>query len=285
VEVRAFADGTSRPYASTGAALRATPPGRLRIVLDPGYEVSGVVVDASGAPMGLVPVVGRDAGQGGVVENTLSEPGTGAFVLRRMRAGRAEVWLGFGSGNRPPTAPVEVPAPSAGVRLVAPRSVEVRGRLLVPDPEAWRVSWALPVADAGATIDADGTFRITHASGSRGSILARPLDPGDPRVALLEGVAPEAGPYVLVPLEGGTIVGRVEGVPALELSASRFHVVATRGHVRLQAAVGPAGAFRITGVPAGPWDLELWTHRPLARVPSVLAGRDDVVLHYPAAGR
>jgi len=272
----------------------ATAPGEVTLVLPEAVEIRGVVVTEDGRPRGDVPVIGQDAKEFGPVENTRSEPVTGAFVLRRMRRGRARVWLGYGRDGRPPTEAVEVDAPSTGLRLVVPRSIPVEGRLLVEDPQSWSVQWALPNGNAVAAIEEDGRFLIAHARGKVGALLARPQpDPWRPTpdtaspalVALLEGIRPEDGPFLLVPEPGGVISGVVRNWDDDTRDPWNTHVWARRGPVTLGATrFDAAGRFEIRGVPPGLWDVQLVWQRTLDRVRGVEAGQTDVVLTYPTNG-
>ncbi|MCB9830562.1 MAG: carboxypeptidase regulatory-like domain-containing protein [Planctomycetes bacterium] len=282
IDVRVDVVNVLARVASLRGALRTTAPGTLPVRLEEPAYVEGVVVDEDGQPLGLEGLVAREPDTMGMVENAVSAAGTGTFRLIRQRRGPVELWVGFGPDNRPPTDPIIVEAPADGVRLVVPRSIQVRGRLVVEDPDRWTVMWPMKMGRGAGLVQADGTFVITDARGPRGALVAFPQDWSDERVAVLEDVDPSKGPFTLVAQPGGSIRGHVEGLRPGSFAVGSLLVWATRGHLRFPGAIAEDGTFTIPRLPAGTWTVQLGLERHAPSAPAVPTGKTDVVLPAPA---
>ena len=288
LDVRAvFRDLPGRHLGHPGSQgpIRAQAPGQLTIVLEDGLSLEGAVVDEDGQPVGLAQVCAASPGTGhGSVPRSwaTSDAVTGKFVLKGLPAGRIRVWRGWGPGTEPPSSPVEVELPSADLVLVVPTSVEVRGHLRVADPQTWWVSWPGAMGGSMVGIEADGSFRIAHARGPRGAIVARPKDPSDGRVAVLEDVDLADGPFELVPQEGGTIRGRLVGWSSERAHAGYVHVIARRDGLAMRASpLQRDGSFLIKGLPPGSWTLRATSPYGETELDGVATGSTDVLLDLP----
>lgn len=275
---RGYLRGVVRP-------VRTVVPGRVEIQLERGATVRGTVVDDAGLPRGGAVVMARDVAHWHLAASAVSQPGTGSFELSGLAPGRAELWVLTGVDGDPPTMPQAVEVPSEGVRLLVARTVEVRGRLHVEDPEAWNVWWPTTWGALPVSVEGDGRFRILRARGPRGTLLARPRDSDDERVALLENIDPTAGPFELAASEANRITGRLRGWEPERVHGSYVRVLARRGPMWFPAdGIDRDGRFTVRGLPTGEWTLVAASPYETIELAGVASGETDVVVDVPSLG-
>ncbi|MEZ6010218.1 MAG: hypothetical protein R3F05_20985, partial [Planctomycetota bacterium] len=265
--------------------VRARAPGRTELVRTGTLSLRGTVVDEEGKPLGLVAVTVGHGRAYATRGRATSQPVTGTFEFANLMPGPARVWIGYDNHNHLPTEPVDVELPAGDVQIVLRKTVGVQGRLLVPDPHAWQIVWAVEMGAGGGEIDEQGRFRIPHARGPRGAIIARPRDMRDARVAILEDVDPKDGPFELVETAAGTITGRISGWSSGQRRANYVTVSAERGPLRFPAdPVAEDGTFVIGGLPPGLWTLRATTPLGSTQLGGVPTGSRHQMLDMPDAG-
>ena len=159
-------------------------------------EISGTVVDEARRPWceGYVYAIGTTDATRGPADKARPDAKTGAFVLRRLRPGPHRVWLQNHRYGDAPSAPTEVVAPLAGLRILRPTPGVVTGRLHVDDPEHWDVTWFQEPGGGSTKIDKQGRFRIVGLRKEVSALFAyrirRPQTTPGTRSVLLEGVRP-----------------------------------------------------------------------------------------------
>jgi hypothetical protein len=240
------------------------------------------VVDSDGAAAcaGAVVVVdsrGRH-GRAGMVG-----PHRGRYLVLGLAPGQYAVMVAGPAGY----ARVIVRVPGTDPVLVRLARAEVSGRLMgVSDPVGWRARWqpedptSLPQS---ASVDADGTFRLSVEAGVTGRVLAVGEGSGGGGWAEAAGVSSESGELVLHRTPGHTLSGRVVGFPGLHLWRATLRVRWYGEPCVREAHVNPDGTFRLDGLPEGTATLELggYTKR-FVHWPAVASGRTDVVLRCPS---
>lgn len=260
--------------------------GELTIDLPSPVEVRGVVVDEKGMPWSDARVfaIGIAPSTKGPVDKASIDPETGAFVLRRLRQGRYQIWIPARRYGQAPTRPIHVTAPTEGVRIVVSPPHIVTGRLIVADPGNWTVQWCQEPMGGSTRMAKGGQFRIVGIRDEPGALLAcrHPFGTGErsTQVALRENVLPGDGPFELRPVEGERVAGVIDGYARLPRSSATLSLV--RGPVSLVLPVDEAGRFDRRDIPPGTWTLQLRVHAQVrAELEGVASGRTDVVLVAP----
>ena len=184
----------------------------VRIVLDAGLRLEGVVLDEDGDPIGGVAVHAwsDDEEESEALTFTRSD---GAFVLEGLRSGstyRVQAFpssIGMSAGREPVRdVTLRDVDPLAGrLEIVLPRSERITGRVVDRHGVPVSHAWVLASDEEGTTVasdfaDAEGAFELIVAPGTLLDLLAKP--------------PPEEGPFYQVQNTPEGIEGRAEGVLA-----------------------------------------------------------------------
>jgi hypothetical protein len=97
--------------------------------------------------------------------------------------------------------------------------------------------------------DPDGTFKLWLAEKTPGTLVV--IDAKHNRYGLLDGVAPPQADISMVLEAGHEIRGRVEGPP----NGGGLGILARAGPAQASVLVDPDGAFVLSGLPPGTYDL------------------------------
>jgi protocatechuate 3,4-dioxygenase beta subunit len=255
-------------YATAWAT--ATPGGEpLDLVLEPGGEIAGRVVDADGAPVDEAWVLAEDAsqprGSPGRSSSGRTDEGDGGFVLRDVAAGTYSLEVRAASRGGASMAAVRVAAgrPTNVGTITLGRGGVVAG--VVVDAEGN----GIPGATIRAERDANRrTGQLRTQTGSTGAFELRGVPIGTVLVsashpAYAEGrdvpatVDPEKEPVPvrLVLVRGGRLEGRALYRDGRAFAGGRvsYYSMEPRGAgMRWEtAAIAPDGTFELEHVPAG----------------------------------
>lgn len=244
-------------------------------------RLTGVIVDATGAPVGEATVRSGPA--------STATDANGRFALGGLAAGSQAIAI---AGDEILDATIDVTAPATDLRIAVARRIAIVGRVLAGDQPVHGATVELAGdaiagrrratsgADGGFAFDPlpEGTYQVWAADGER---AARTV-----RVARLG--ARGFAPVVLKLDDGETVTGRVvdrdtgAGIAAaVELRAlDRGEVEAAR-YVRTSAD----GGFTIAGVPRGRWAADAWSPGWITAGSVELdAGRGDAEVELVAGG-
>lgn len=147
-------------------------------------------------------------------------------------------------------------------RVVDTGGRPVAGAEVMPDSRGGgRPSFELRV-----TTDADGAFRLEGMPEEAVTVFARKAGYAEATAT----VPPGAGASITVTLDrGGTLSGRVTGLPAAELQALEIYAMPTGGRMSMggpaRATVDASGAFTLSGVPDGEVIVSAQQSRPPRR--------------------
>ncbi len=249
-------------------------PGKLAelsLVVPPGYEVTGEVVDADGRPVPGAAVWLSSEGQGPMGRVVDAADEDGRF---RVRSVRGLHWIGA-------RAPGHAPSPLQPVMAIMGETM--KARLVLPGPGGEVEGLVLdptgrPVADAAVELGApeyriltfpDGTTGTPPAplrlrTASDGRFLARGLPPGTlPVTVRAHPRAIWRGSVEVVPngkagreaslVEGATLEGVVREADGKAASGVEVSVGVRLDFASSYAKTGPDGSFRLDGLATGEW--------------------------------
>jgi len=224
----------------------------VRIVLrGGGGTVAGRVEDAEGKPIAGVYVRGKFAdAQVGATSRS-----DGGFELKgvplRVR-GAVEALPQWGDH---PYQPATVEGVEAGQREVVIKlgmGNVVEGVIGGSDVEGLGIAFFVGTKHKKtAKADANGVFRISLAETAAGTLVV--VDTKRNRYAVLEGVVPPRKGLAVALQAGQSISGRVEA----SKGAEPLVVFAVGGVVRAHVSVAADGAFKVSGLPPGEYDLHV----------------------------
>jgi hypothetical protein len=267
----------------------------LVIRLEEGVRIEGEVFGPDGSPVRdasvwVAPVqptgdrpAPRQSGGGGSANAQLSG-GSNRFSIGPLAPGRYVVTAN-GQGRLGKSEPVEVTAPTTGVRLVLARAFLLEGRVLGADVQNFNVQFlrfdAQNRSSNGSGVSGDGRFSFQRENDDEGVLFVCRM--GDDRMAWVERVRPSAGPYDIRLEDGLRIEGRIDGLPSPFPTDGRRPQVAARDDSRsvtVHGAIQPDGTFSIRGLPRGTYSLQAWGGNPRAnaRVEGIAAGARNVTL-------
>lgn len=256
----------------------------VTLPLSVGATISGVVVDADGAPLEGVRVeVPRGEGEAPSLDTTDE---AGRFSLRALASGRHDVRMEGGLDFEDVVVPA-VTAPAGGLRVVLPRRGRLRMQIELADPAADGADGFLEICGTGAE---GRPVTGQHPLGKDGRVdVPWPHDAASAIVASAPGFAP-AVRSASVPREGVCDIGPVRLVRGAAISgALRFaaghaaakvplRVLQQAAPGRIVAATTAAdGSFQIAGLlpgsavieavpddwPHGRYDVEVGSGEPL----------------------
>ena len=137
------------------------------------------------------------------------------------------------------------------------RVIDVAGRAMAMAEVSARTAGGM-MPSAILTTDADGSFRLSGLDDATYTISAQKEGYVETRV---EANPATTGNVTLTLTRGGTITGRILGVPAAELQ----YVQVRAYGVRNSTTPDPSGAFTLTGVPDGDLTVAASMYRPRRR--------------------
>jgi large repetitive protein len=286
-DVSVVAPGYAAAHATT------TPGGEpLDLVLEPGGEIAGRVVDADGSPVDDAQVSVEDESQPrgpGRYSGGRADEGDGRFVLRDVAAGTYSLEVRAASRGE---------ASMTGVRVAAARTTSVgtitlgRGVVVqgvVVDSEGN----GIPGATVGAERDANRrTGQLRTQTGSTGAFELRGVPIGavyvsasHPAYAPAREVAAtvdpekEPVPVRIVLVRGGRIEGRAlyrDGRPFVGGRVSCYPLDSRGGGMRWEtAAIDAGGSFVLDHVPAGRTMVTLMAFTPSS--PMVMGSSTNIL--------
>lgn len=262
IEISAFASG----YASTGGARTKTEPGikveGVEIVLEAEARLVGEVFGSAGEVVAEARVsLGRRSGTGGFGGEVRSD-GDGRFVLGGVPPGRHSVEAEHEEWGATSTD-VDAKPGSNRLELRFGARSEIGGRVVDSNGlglagasvAAQRVGGGFR-AQRTATTDAQGLFRLRGLSqgqyevtaSHRGFASAKLPAPVEVGAAPVEGLELRLG-------AGGTIVGRVTGLPPADLAEVWVMAWSADRQGSVNGRPDYAGRFRLENLAAGPWRL------------------------------
>jgi protocatechuate 3,4-dioxygenase beta subunit len=231
----------------------------LRLVMEEGVWLEGVVVDPTGTPVASVSVQAEIPGEEESWDSHRradSRAADGRFRMGPLRPGTYVV-SARGSGRYGPGAPQSIDVPSAPIRLDVPIVATVFGTVEGAPGDRFELTLFSSGKDRSATayVADDGAFAFDAVPDEPRTLCAR--SDGDVRFALREGVRPGHEPLRLVLEVGQSIEGRIEGLPAPQKEAQAWNVLRfTKGVLAFSVRVADDGGFRITGLPPGEYSVE-----------------------------
>ncbi|MDJ0976325.1 MAG: carboxypeptidase-like regulatory domain-containing protein [Planctomycetota bacterium] len=221
---------------------------------------------------------GRDAGQ---------SDDEGEFAIVPLDPGR--YWLTVRDGrSRELLDQVELSAPAKKLEVKLRRRARISGVLHAENANAWRVQWypgevrgeAL-LTPTDARPDATGRFSLDVPARSGGVLFA--YRRGEEQYALQRVDKPGGPPVQLRLVAGGTISGRIEGLPP-GAKLFHFHVYARQGHKIVPSRSFGHETFEFRGLPPGTWTVRVLVHLLNAEHDAyrgeveATAGAEDLVL-------
>ena len=285
----------SQAYAARTVANVAA--GRQDVVIDltQGAALSGTVEESDGRPF-TSGTVGLTCG-GDESETAYARiDDRGAFRVLGLPPGKVTVTVWRHDGG-PAPKPVEVQAPTTGVRIVLPVLVPIQGRLVgVGDRASSFRVWAWPVWDRkthdeekeggdreeetrAVPVAKDGTFSI-NVVGSEGRWMLAASAKDDERYALAGPVEAGREGLTLTAVKGAAIEGSVATADGGPLPRPLF-LTAIGDHWRVESRPDVEGRFVLRGLPPGAYSLNAYTWADgyeSVTVGDVEAGRRDLRL-------
>jgi hypothetical protein len=274
----AMASLTVNPRTSATPTLRLVKPVRI----------SGVVVGPEGEPIKeprviAIPIDGGEVIKGGI------QRGTNRFLVSAPRAGRYLLVLKpeRGSVFRSPV-PLEVEAPTEGLRIVAPQGLRLKGHVLGTNTSGFWVNWRRKRgADPRTTVkhrtrvDAQGDFVLEGLSD--GATLLYLFNPDDDRFGLAERVRVPDDDLKVALKKGLSVKGSVPGYAGRK-GFDLWIGVTWRGPERW-TQVQEDGSFVLRGLPPGSYALS-WQSagKKIALDRTVEAGAPAIEVRVPGFG-
>ena len=275
------ASGSGPDGAYTSETIKDVAPGSQDLVIRLGEAalIEGVVLGPSGEAITQGSLRARpvDPRAGLNSANFNLRNNSNQFKIGPLKPGRYR--LTFSPRNqtygKPP--PLEVDAPSTGVRLEIPEVAVVEGRLLGADVQGFTVTFLSKGSSSGVGVSRDGRFKIKGTQGKVGSLYAHKN--GDSRYAWVDDVEIGLGQdYRLTLQEGFSITGRIEGLP---YEFKKCNVYARGYSTWIHGRVERDGSFLLTGLPPGRFTVQAWRNGgTIAPVKDVEAGSDSVILEF-----
>jgi protocatechuate 3,4-dioxygenase beta subunit len=260
-------------YAAASATAR--PGGDpVDLVMEPGGEIAGRVVDASGQPAEDASVEaewagGAEAPAGGAFAT--AEEGEGRFVLRDLRAGRYAVQARAAGKGEASLSGVPVAAGKttdvgtirlASGGIVRGTVVDVDGRGVPGARVVAERDLSMQTGDLEARTGSSGAFEIHGVPAGKVSVMTSHPAYASPRPEVVE-VDPEKEPVPvrIVLLEGARVEGHAAHRDGRPFASGRVLVrnlaPGTEGIGEVPPPVRPDGSFAIDHVAAGPTQVEL----------------------------
>jgi len=280
------ASGSGPDGAYMAETLKDVSPGAegLTIRLGASATIEGAVFGPSGEAItsGWVQAqpVDRKAGLGSA--NASLRRNSNLFKLGPLKPGLYKLTFRPRGNAYGAPLPIEVGAPSSGVRLEVNDAVMLEGRLEGENVQGFTVSFVRAGSNAQARVAQDGSFKIKAAPGWVGTLYAHKS--GDDRYGWLEQVeVSEGNHYNLRLFEGLSIAGRVEGLPYEFKNCNVY----ARGHnTWIHGRVDRNGGFVLRGLPPGTYTVQGWLRGgQIAPVTNVEAGGAGVVLEWKPKAR
>lgn len=275
---------TRNGFARTQVTARTAPAGRpsapIRIVLSGGKTAFGRVVDEAGQPIAGVEVT--LVNPVGIEDVTAASDRDGKFELHHLEAGTRDLLFRAEGYGRLHHIDVEIPltAPSVDLgaftlpsgawiegRVTDTRGAPIQGAVVgiitsEPDAELWRLATG-QVFEEQRTGPA-GRFRANGLQrGGRYQVVVS--HPGYVQASLPDVAAPTPEPVRVEMKVAHALAGRVlgpEGEPVSGAALSSVHEIRTAsGGFSSRESLGQTdaeGRFRVTGLPPGLLDLEVW---------------------------
>ncbi|MFN2443425.1 MAG: carboxypeptidase regulatory-like domain-containing protein [Thermoanaerobaculia bacterium] len=227
----------------------------IEIPLETGTRITGRVLGPDGSAVAraaISTVEGSSPMPMARRNNAVMSDGDGNYILEGIPEGEMELRAAHQSYVTE-TRSVKVAGREMQVDFRLGRGAEVQGSVVTANgaPVAGADVFARSaVADSGgesAKTDANGMFRMSGLAEGRYLFRASKsgMVPGS-----VEDVVVGSGIPIRIELgDGGTITGRVLGLPPSEMSV--VQVVASSGSSRAQSGVSPDGSFTIDGVAPG----------------------------------
>jgi len=230
-------------------------PGDVRLVLERGAALAGVVVDDADEPIGWASVSATPVGRAAGVEpvRARSDRESGAFALEGLGPGEWDVTAGAREHGEPASVTrVRVPLEDDALRIVLPRHGAIAGVLVDPDGDPITGA-AIAGGGRTATTDADGRFALEDVAAGAVELEVAGTEveygpPREPTIALGPGERIED--LVVQLTRGGRILGEIHpsSFDGTEISVLRRP---HDGYETVGATVDAEGRFTYEGVPPG----------------------------------
>ena len=253
--VSAGGNGPSQPYVSETIKDVGAGTKNVEIRLREGALIEGQIVGPDGETVGNAWLranpVDKKAGLNSA--NTNVNHRSSEFKLGPLLPGRYRITVQVHGGGYAAPEPIEVSAPSTGVRIQLSKSLAITGTLSGSDVQGFTVQFGAKNNYQSAQVGADGSWKINGTKHAVGTLYA--FKRGDDRYAKLDNVEPGKGPYDLQLFVGETIRGRLEG---WKPEKGKPNIYAMSGGRWIQGTLHDDGTWEITGLPPGEYSVQGW---------------------------
>lgn len=248
-----IASGSFRQTTREGVAAGATD---VELEVEPGFSISGYVVDGDGFALQQFGVRTRRTGSEDWGWSQVVQPGDGEFILTDMAEGSWD--LQFTSNGYAPTAVTNITAGRDGVEVVLSRGHELTGSVVdangSPVPRAWvqasqtDAAQGMPASSANARTDDQGEFKLVGLA--KGTYRLSSQANGFARYSA-DGVRSGSTGTRIVLEVGVEITGIAKNESGEPMPSSQLQLAGADGQVLSWARTNDEGRFTFNNVPSG----------------------------------
>jgi len=274
--VSAGGNGADQPYITDVIKDVASGTKTVELKLRKGALIEGEIVAHDGGAIGngWIHATPVDPKAGLNSANVHLNGRSNTFKLGPLAPGRYRLQVQLHGGSHAAPAPIEVDAPSTGVRIELGKTTAIEGSLMGDDVKGFTVQYGAKGQFQSTRVNTDGSWRITNAKYATGTLFA--FRKGDERYAQLDNVTADQGPHSLSLQFGETISGTVDGYAGEGRKPTIYCMTNGRW---VQGSVEKDGTFRITGLPPGRYTVQGWVQGgAIPAVPDVEAGTAGLTL-------
>ncbi|MDJ0522845.1 MAG: carboxypeptidase regulatory-like domain-containing protein [Planctomycetota bacterium] len=282
--VSAGGSGAKQPYITDSIKDVVAGSKDVTLQLALGWLIEGEVVGPDDEPIRSAHISASpvDPKAGLRSASTNLQNGSNRFKLGPLLPGRYRVRVQVYGRTYGNPEQQEVDAGAQGLRFACTQALTVTGRIDADDVSGYNVYFKGKDGSVSSSrVQNDGSFTISKVRAATGTLYANRQ--GDDRYALLENVEVGTGPHDLRLKMGQSIEGIIDNLPE---SKRRAQVYAYGHGIWISAQVNAEGAFLITGLPPGKYNVQGWMQGGSIRArQGIPAGAADVVLEFVSSKR